>query len=425
MDYTLTTLKSGLRLIFIPMPQLQSATLSFYIANGSRYESGEISGMSHFLEHMLFKGSANFPTAKDIFGSVEALGGVLNGWTGLEATSYWTKVPAAHVLKALEVLTDLTFRPLIDGQELAKERQVVLEEVARKNDHPEDLAADNLGELLWPEQAVGRPTLGSPESLKNIDREKMRRFYRAQYAAGNIIFGAAGNIDQGEIREYLGGNIPLELPREPELKAAAADGQQTGPRLKLAAKKTDQTHLCLGFKAYAATHPRRFALMLLSAVLGEGASSRLFQTIREKLGLAYAVGSEVDFLTDTGEAVVQAGLNSDKLELALSALLTELGRLKNEPAAGSELELAREMLKGHLQLGLEDSHQVLDFFVRQLLLSGKILTPEAYLRGLDGVTLYDLQSTAREIFRVDNLSLSLVSPRADPAPLEKIIGSFK
>ncbi len=425
MDYIKTSLSNKLRVIMVPMPHLKSATLAFYVANGSRYEKAEISGLSHFLEHMLFKGSENFPTAKDIFGAIERVGGVLNGWTDTEATSYWAKVPSSHVLAALEVLTNLTFRPLFNPEELDKERQVVLEEVARKNDHPEDLAAENLGELLWPEQSVGRSTLGSPESLKNIDTAKMADYYRSQYAAGNIIFGISGSFDESEVKEYLNGNLPSHLEPFPKIVPAPAKESQSEPRLKIADKKTDQTHLCLGFKSYSLTHPRRFPLLILNAILGGGASSRLFQNIRETLGLAYAVGSSADFLTDTGETVIQAGLNSEKLNLALTEILKEVTAIKDAAVTIGELTLAKEMLKGHFLLGLEDSHSVLDFFVHQEILTNKIITPEEVIRRLNEVTTIDVQEAAREIFTPQNLSLSLVSPVTDPAPLKKILASFR
>lgn len=425
MDCTRTTLANDLRILTVPMPSSTSVTLSFYVATGSRYEKKEVNGISHFLEHMLFKGSERYPTAKDIFGAVESLGGVLNGWTDTEATAYWVKVPADQAERALAVLVDLVFCPLFDGVELEKERQVVLEEQARRNDHPEELAFELLGETLWPNQALGRQVLGTKESLAAVDKGKMRGYWREQYAAGNIVFGAAGAINKELLEELLAQKLP-SLPSAAKRSWEKAVEKQERSQVELLTKKTDQANLCLGFHSLPNHDPRRFALELLSAVLGEGASSRLFQNIRERLGLAYSVGSDVSFLRDTGETVVHAGLNLAKLDLAVGEILKEIKRMKVELVKDEELSLAKAMLKGHLLLGLEDSHHALDFFARQELLVGEVLTPTEVVDRLTRVTREEIQSLAAHIFRPDNLNLALVGPygEKDKQRLRTLIESF-
>lgn len=425
MNYTKTTLNNGLRVLTVPMPHTQSVTLGFYVATGSRYERKEVSGLSHFLEHLLFKGSQNYPTAKDIFGAVERLGGVLNGWTDMEATAYWVKVPADQQEKALLVLADLVFRPLFDREELEKERQVVEEEIARRNDHPEELAFELLGETLWPNQALGRPVLGNGKSLKAVDRERMSTYWRRQYAADNIIFGAAGAVSDKLLAELLERELPKIVLRA-ELSWEKAVEKQAKPRLALLTKKTDQANLCLGFPSLPNRHPQRFVLELLSAVLGEGASSRLFQNIRERLGLAYSVGADAAFLRDTGETVVHAGLNTAKLDLAVKEILKEIKQIKEERVKAEELNLAKAMLKGHLLLGLEDTHSALDFFARQELLVGEVLRPEEVVVKLAAVTREEIQDLAREIFRPEKLNLALVGPygEKDKERLQSLVDGF-
>lgn len=425
MDFTKTTLNGGLRIITVPLPTAASVTLGFYVATGSRYEPKEVSGLSHFLEHMLFKGSQNYPTAKDIFGAVERLGGVLNGWTDVEATAYWVRVPADQLEKALAVLADLVFHPLFDKEELEKERQVVLEEIARRNDHPEELSFELLGETLWPNQALGRWVLGKKGSLAAIDRGVMQSYWQGQYTAGNMVFGAAGALAEETLLELL----RQQLPPRPAVAALAwekAVEKQDKPRLSLLTKKTDQAHLCLGFPSLPNHHPQRFTLEVLSAILGEGAASRLFQNIREKMGLAYSVGSDVAFLRDTGEVVVHAGLNTGKLALAVKEILREVKRMKDEAVKVDELNLAKAMLKGHLLLGLEDTHSALDFFARQELLVGEVLRPEEVVAKLAAVTREEVQALAAQIFTPAHLNLALVGPygEKDRQRLQSLVDGF-
>ena len=414
-----------MRTITVPMSGAVSATLAFYIGTGSRYEKSEINGVSHFLEHMLFKGSENFPTAKDIFESIEKMGGILNGWTDVEATAYWVKVPADRVSEALKVLTDLVFRPLFDSSELEKERGVVLEELARRNDHPDEMAVELLGETIWPDQALGRWIIGTPESLARINGEKMKDYWRSQYAGGNIIFSAAGAVNPNSLISELEGYLPA-INEKSEDSWEKEEGSQSRPRFALQEKKTDQAHLALGFRSLPNNHPQRFTLDVLSTVLGEGASSRLFQNIREKLGLAYSVGSGVSFFHDTGETVVHAGLNLGKTELALREILKELQRIKTEPVLAEELYRAKEMMKGHLLLGLEGSHNVVDFYARQELLLGEILNPEEVVVRTAAVTADEILELAQDIFRPEKLNLALVGPfsEKDKSNFQSIIGEF-
>lgn len=424
MNYSKSTLTNGLRFISIPLPNIKSATLAFYVATGSRYEPAPLSGISHFLEHMLFKGSKNYPTAKDLFASVERMGGVLNGWTDTEATAYWIKVPSAHVTDALSILSDMVFHSLIDNNELEKERQVILEEVARSNDSPDDLSFKNLERLLWPNQALGRPTLGTAESLGGIDQGKIKDYWKGQYRGTDILFGISGSFEEGFVRDMVEKCTPLSKTEAAHLTWEKEKVAQTAPRLKLTSRPIDQTHLSLGFRALSVNDPHRFSESVLSAILGGGAGSRLFQNIRETLGLAYAIGSDADFLHDTGAFSVHAGLNTKNTEKALIEILKEIKEIRDKLVTSEELTRAKEMLKGHFQLGLEDSHSVLDFHLRQEISTGKILTPEQVLEKLDAVSFEDINLVGKRIFRSDNLSLSLVTPLKKEANLQQILNDF-
>ena len=398
--------------------------MAFYIATGSRYEPAPLSGISHFLEHMLFKGSLRYPTAKDLFASVERMGGVLNGWTDTEATAYWIKVPSAHVNDALSILSDMVFQSLMDAKELEKERQVILEEVARSNDSPDDLAFKNLESLLWPEQALGRPTLGTIESLAGIDQGKIRDYWNGQYLGKDILFGISGSFEEGSVRAGVESCLPPTEGRTGHLDWEKEKVVQTEPRLKMTTRPIDQTHLSLGFRALSVNDPLRFAESVLSAILGGGAGSRLFQNIRETLGLAYAIGSDAEFLHDTGQFSVHAGLNTKNTEKALAEILKEVKEIRDTAVTSEELSRAKEMLKGHFQLGLEDSHSVLDFHLRQEIATGRILTPEQVVEKLDAVSFSDISAVGKRIFRADNLSLSLVTPLKKEANLQQILNEF-
>lgn len=408
-QYQKIVLDNGLRIITIPMPHTRSISLGFFLAIGSRYEEQTQGGISHFIEHMLFKGAEQRPTAKDISEAIEGIGGVFNASTGRELTTYWAKVPQGHLGRSVDVLGDMLLHSKFEGQELEKERRVIIEEINQTLDTPDDWVGLLITELQWPNHPLGRDIAGTRETVSGISREDMLRYLAAHYHPRNMVVSVAGNIEPGETQEELTKAFATWTPREKE-RFIPADPNQNGPRLKIGHRETEQAHLVLSLEGVPRLHPDRFVLRLLNAVLGEGMSSRLFLEVREKRGLAYSVHSYIEHLADSGALGIYAGVDPERLEPALQAILGELDRVHKEPVPSPELEKAREFVKGRLLLQMEDSLSVASWHGRQEVLDNQILSVEEVLTGLDAVTAQDIQRLAEGLFQTPALNLAVVGP---------------
>ncbi len=417
--YQKVTLGNGLRIITCPMPHTRSVSLCIYLGVGSRYEPDAEAGISHFIEHLLFRGTEKRSHSKDISAAIEGVGGILNGGTDKELTIYWCKVAQIHFRLALDVLSDMILHSRFHTEDIEKERSVIIEEICMSRDAPNQLVGMLIDELLWPDHPLGRDVAGNRNSVETITRQQMLDFLAREYTPGNTVVSIAGNIQQDEsvkaVSEVLGswsnGKQRLNYLGYRELK---------NPRLKIEHRDTEQTHLCLALPGLSLQHPERFTLDLMNVVLGEGMSSRLFQEVRDKLGLAYNIHSYLDHFNDTGALTVYAGVEPKNLQVGVSAILEQFALLKVN-VSEEELTKAKELSKGRLLLRMEDSRSVAGWVGGQEILSGTIMDVEEVVSIIDKVTAEQISSLAERLLVSDKLRLSVVGPVKSEDNLEKLL----
>ncbi len=403
-----TVLPNGLRVLTSSMPHTHSVSLSFYVGTGSRNEQDSEAGVSHFVVHLLFKGTEKRPSAKEVAEAVDAVGGVLNAGTDREYTVYYAKVAELHMDLALDVLVELIRRPLMDAGEMEKERQVILEELAMVADSPPQIADLLLDSIMWPDNPLGRDVAGTPDSVKAISREGVMDYLGQQYVPSNFVVAIAGNISHEEIMERM----QPAFSDWPDGKFAPwkpAPGVN-GSRCAVRYKTTEQAHVSLAVPALPLNHPDRHALSYLSVIMGEGMSSRLFVELREKRGLVYDVHSYVAHFRDAGAFNVYTGVDPKNAIEALKVILAELERLRADGATDEELTKARELSKGRLMLRMEDSRNVSGWIGGQELLLENVRSIDEAIAEMDAVTLDDLNRVAREIIDSSRLHLAVVGP---------------
>jgi predicted Zn-dependent peptidase len=391
-----------------PLSHSLAASISIFIGAGSRYEADEVGGISHFVEHMLFKGTESRPTPKEVSEAIEGVGGILNAATDKELTVYWCKVPYQHFEMAMEVLSDNLLNSLFRLDDVERERMVILEELAMIQDSPADLVSAVIDEVLWPQQALGRDIAGSKESVTSITREQMLAFMREHYEPTNSVVAVAGNVSQRQVEDAVG-RFLANWPRAATLPWFPASDSQDAPRIALKPKKTEQANLCLAVPGLPSEHPDRYAQDVMNTILGEGMSSRLFLQVRERLGLAYDVHSYVNHFRDTGSHVVFAAVDTKRVNETILAILGELARLRDD-VPEEELQRAKESMKGRLLLRLEDSRAVSAWTGAQELLRNRIMTVEEALEMIDSVTVESIQRVASNLFTTEKLNLAVVGP---------------
>lgn len=418
--YEKTTLDNGLRILSSTMPHTRSVSIGFFIGVGSRFEDEEENGISHFLEHMLFKGTEKRPTAREIAVTIEGVGGAINATTGRELTSYWVKVPQGHLALAIDLLVDMLQHSKLEEGEIERERRVIIEEINMMLDFPDDWVHLLLDQLVWPGHPLGRDVTGTKESVSKIDRERMSRYLACHYQPANTVISVAGEIEHQEVVEELSSALESWLGKEREAYLPVEEAQ-CEPRLCLGYRETEQAHLALSLQGIPRSHPDRFNLQLLNTVLGQGMSSRLFLEVREKRGLAYSISSYVNHLHDTGSIGVSAGVDPRRIEAALEAILGELDRLRREPVPAEELKKVKEFMKGHLLLQMEDSFAVASWLGRQEILEDRVLTVDEVLAAIDGVTAGDIHRVASERFREEGLNLAVVGPFQEEERLKSLL----
>ncbi len=406
--YQRTVTPNGIRILTSSMPHTHSVSLSLYVGTGARYEREDEAGVSHFLEHLLFKGTEKRPTAKEISETIDALGGLLNGGTDREYTVYYIKVARPHMEIALDVLFELVRRPLLDPGEMEKERQVILEELAMVVDSPPQLADLLLDSIMWPNNPLGRDVAGTPQSVAGINRKMALQYLHEQYVPNNIVIAVAGNVTHEQVVEAISralGDWPAGHPTT-WLPATSADGK----RCAVHYKTTEQAHVCLAVPGIPLNHPDRHALSFLSVILGEGMSSRLFMELREKRALVYDVHTYVSHFLDTGAFNVYTGVDPKNAIEALKVIVAELARVRDEGPSADELNKARELSKGRLLLRMEDTRNVSGWIGAQELLLGAVRNIEQAVAEMDAVTLDDLRRVASNIIDPRKLYLAVVGP---------------
>lgn len=426
--YTKETLSNGLRLITVPREDTQSVTVLVLVGVGSRHEKRGINGAAHFVEHMMFKGTRKRPTTLDISRELDRYGADYNAYTGKEMTGYYIKMNSDHLDLAVDLLSDMLLNSKFDSEEVVRERGVILEEIKMYNDNPLMHVPDLFEQILYGDKhQLGWSIAGPSKVIAQMPREDLVAFKKKHYVPSNMVVAIAGNVGTN-------GHSPVQKLVEEKFKfkkgatgkapkAKAFSKNASSKNVLLEQKETEQVQMIVGMPGLSMKARDRFALTLLSVILGGSMSSRLFIRVRERLGLAYYVRSEAGYYSDTGSFSVQAGVDPAKAEKALKAILAEFGRMKKSGVSKQELADAKEHVKGKMTLGMEDSSALAEWFCKQELFMGTSITPEQRLKQLEKVTREDILRLARKLFVSNKLYLSMISPygKEDAQRFEKFL----
>ncbi len=420
-----TTLPNGLRVLTVPMPALESVTVMVWVGVGSRYEQSEIAGISHFLEHMVFKGGAKYPTAKVISETLDAMGAEFNASTSKEFTNFYIKVRAGLLEKAFDVLSDMTLAPLLKDEDINLERGVIVSEMNMYEDTPMYKVSDVFDQVVFEGNTLGVDIIGTKETIASVDNKHFVSFREQYYRPDNMLIVVAGGTTEEEVSDitnkYFG-----KIPQSPyERKYSSFVPSQSSFRAKVIKRPIEQAHFVVGFLGNKLGDERRFIEEVLCVILGGGMSSRLFTEVREKRGLAYTVRTSNDNFLDTGAIGTYAGVEPKKAIEALKVILDEHRTLAagTSTIADEELVKAKEYVKGHLALSLESTNSVSSFFAHDELLLGKMETPDEVFAGIDKVSRDEVVALAKEKFQTSQLNLAVIGPFEDSKEFEKVLQS--
>ena len=396
MSITKEVLANGLTLVTEAMPHVRSVAIGVWLKRGSRHETPEQTGISHFIEHMVFKGTKN-RTAEQIASEVDQIGGYMDAFTAKEYASFHLKVLDQHLPVAVELLGDIVLNPLFDAAEMTKEKKVIFEEMGMVEDTPDDLVMELFTEAFWPDHPLGRPILGNRKTVGGFDREELLAFFKSVYHPGNILISAAGHLDHAStsalVSRYFGA---LSARRNGARATAPTATSRVVTRSK---KELEQVHLCIGTTAYPQAHADRYAFYILNTVLGGSMSSRLFQNVREKRGLVYSISSGVAAYSDAGAFTIYAGTSLDSVDEVVRLTLEELRRMKGEPLPEVELRRAKDHLKGSLMLSLESTGSRMNHIARQEIYFGRQFGLDEITSGVESVSAHDVERIASDLFR--------------------------
>lgn len=423
MNYQKRTFSNGLRLITVPMKGAQSVTVMMMVGIGSRYEEKDINGISHFLEHMAFKGTEKRPTALAIASTIDGIGAEFNAFTTKDHTGYYIKAASKHLPLILDVLSDMLLHSKFDPAEIEKERGVIIEEINMYEDTPIRKIGDLYENLLYGDTKLGRDIAGRKEVIRRVKREDFQSYVSRFYGPGNTVIVIAGGTETYDdqslavlVEQYLGswGSKPLAA-----MERFATE--QQNPAVLAYFKDTQQAHIAIGVPSYHLTHPDRFKLAVMTTILGGGMSSRLFIEVREKRGLAYYVRASNEQYQDVGNFVTQAGVDVVRIDDAIKVIIQELERLKETGVTEEELTRAKEYLKGRFTLELEDSKSIGSLFASSDLLEDSIKTPDEIIAGVDAVASDQVAEVARDIFRPNLINLAVIGPYKEEERFNKLL----
>lgn len=400
------TLPNGLRVITEEIPYVRSASIGVWVGTGSRQESEENNGISHFIEHMLFKGTSH-RTARELAETIDSVGGQLNAFTAKEYTCYYAKVLDEHLPVAIELLADMLLNSLFTPEDTGKEKGVVIEEIKMYEDTPDELVHDLFAQAMWQQHPLGRTILGTVEAVNGLTRERVMDYFYSHYTPDNMVVAAAGNLSHQTVVEHVAGALAAIHGSR---TAGAEEPPRVSPRVTIRAKDTEQVHLCLGTRGVPQDHDDIYSLYLLNSILGGGSSSRLFQEIRETRGLAYSVYSYQSAYRDAGLFAVYAGVSPRYTDEVLRLILLEFARIKEEGVEPAELSRAKEQVKGNLVLSLESTSNRMSRLGKSELTLGRIITPEEVIDKIEAVKQADLQRLAGEMFDPSCLGLAAIGP---------------
>lgn len=410
-----TKLDNGLRVVTAQLADARSITVNIVVGTGSRFEDYAANGgVSHFLEHLLFKGSKKYPTAQDIAEAVDAVGGYNNAYTGEDVTSFYIKVPARHGELALDILSDMIKNPLLDEVEINRERGVIIEEMNVFRDDPPRFVGTLVPALLFPDNPLGRDIIGDEKVINTISRDAIAKYQKDHYRPNNLVVAAAGALKHEDVvkqvRAALGDMEPLEQPGLIPVSAAASDDLAVAH-----VKSTAQAHFMVASRGYSYDDPDEAASRVVAAILGRGMSSRLFTNVRERQGLAYTVFAEVNSFVDTGLFEAYAGVNLDKIEQALDSVLHELDLITHERVAEAELNKAKQQLTAGLEMSLESNSSIADRIGLQLVLLGRVKPIDEIIAGIEAVTAEDIMRVAGHMLSPENLRFAIIAPEPEAA----------
>ena len=414
-----TTLPNGLRVVTCEMAHTRSVTISILIGVGSRYESAEQAGVSHFIEHMVFKGTKRRPDPVQISGTIEGTGGMLNAGTEQELTVYWCKVAEPHLGESLDLLIDMLRNSLFEAESIEMERMVVLEELSSINDYPASRVDSMIDEMLWPDHPLGRDIGGTKESVAGITREAMLEHMGNYYTPSNVVISVAGNVRTADVVARVA-NLCANWPNAESDGWTPVTHAQSDSQLRLEYRGTEQVNLSIALPGLGAHHPDRHALDLLSIVLGEGMSSRLFVELRENRGLAYDVHSGVTHFQDCGAFLITAGVDPSRVYEAAATILEQVGGMR-EPMPEEELEKTKRLVEGRLLLRMEDTRAVSSWMGSQELLRGRMLSIDEALQEVKDVTTEDVRVVAEKLLTTEKLNMAVVGRCRGHKRLERLL----
>jgi predicted Zn-dependent peptidase len=403
---TREVLDTGLRLITESMPHVRSVSIGVWLMRGSRHETNEQGGIAHFVEHMLFKGTAT-RTAEDIAQAIDSIGGQLDAFTAKEYASYYIKVLDEHLPLAVDLLSDIVTNPRFSDDELEREKKVILEEIKMVEDTPDDLVHELFTQHFWEGHPLGRPILGTKETVESFTPDVLRDYFGAAYAAPNLIVSAAGNIGHAQVRDLVNAafrNVPRSAPQYADAVPRVV------PQVVVRSKELEQSHLCLGTGSYPQNHDDRYVSYIMNTVLGGSMSSRLFQNVREKRGLAYAVFSGLSAYRDTGNLTIYAGCANEAVTEVVDLCVDELRTMKNTLVPDAELRRAKDHLKGSLMLSLENTASRMSHLARQEIYFDRHFGLDETLAGVERVSSNDVQRVARDLFANGSLAATVLGP---------------
>jgi len=403
-----STLDNGIRVATAAMPQVGSVAIGVWVGVGGRYEPKGLSGMSHFIEHLLFKGTKT-RSALDISQAIEGRGGYFNAFTQEESTCYYARVAFPHLADVFDILAEMYLRPRFQRGDIDKERGVIIEEIMMYRDRPQSLVEDMLQEMLWSNHALGRALIGTPETIRDVSRRQILTFKESRYVPRNTVISFAGQLEHEACVQRVARALGrLQRRRKPAFSRVTRKTRQQ--RLSITDKNVEQSHVALGVRLFGRHDRRRYALKILSVLLGENMSSRLFQIVREEHGLAYSVHSNIQLFEETGVLAIQAGLDQQRTDKALSLIVNELVKLKKRRVAQSELRRAKDYITGQLRLSLEGTSSQMMWIGENLIAYGRFIQPETVIARLERVTAEDVQRVAEDVLRANRVSVAMIVP---------------
>lgn len=418
-SYQKFTFKNGLRLVTVPMKNTQAVTVLVLVGTGSKYETREINGISHFLEHMFFKGTKKRPNTLAIAETLDKIGGEYNAFTGKEYTGYYAKVDIKHLDLALDWVSDIFLNSKLDSEEIEREKGVIIEELNMYLDNPSRYIGDLWDKLLYKNQPAGWLISGEKEIIKKMTRVNFVNYLKSHYSSHNTVVAVAGNINydiKNKIKECFKAINIISSPRKKKTIE-----KQNKPEVLVHYKKTDQTHLFLGVRGYDIFHPDKYVLSVLGVILGGNMSSRLWIKIREREGLAYYVKTGIDNTTDAGCLYTRVGADNNRVDRVIKIILENYQLIKDKKISKEELRKAKDFMKGRTILAMEETDEQASFYADQELLENKILTLDEIFAKIEAVTANDIQRVAKDIFKPEKLNLALIGPFKDKAKFERLL----